>query len=141
MNKLLPGNLLSGALILFALLANSTYANSRQQTVDIASGDEITFEVYGKNTSTRILWVGPNYGIQERHKQAASKLAAAGMQVWFVNITESLFMPGGAESMRKVPGEVIADLVEKLSDKGRYQVVIISSGYGGIPVLRGAHTW
>jgi thiol-disulfide isomerase/thioredoxin len=130
-------------LILLACLlsCNSAQIESQQHTVEILGSEEINFTVYGKSRQQRILWLGPNYGIQERHKQAAKDMAKAGMEVWLTNLAEGLFLPAGAETMRNIPNDAIADLVEKLSDKGKYEVVVMSSGYGGIPVLRGIHTW
>ena len=130
-------------LILLACLlsCNSAQIESQQHTVEILGSEEINFTVYGKSRQQRILWLGPNYGIQERHKQAAKDMAKAGMEVWLTNLAEGLFLPTGAETMRNIPNDAIADLVEQLSDKGKYEVVVMSSGYGGIPVLRGIHTW
>lgn len=141
MNNLSLNTLLCSVLLVTVLFSGSAHAKSRPQTIEILDSDEVTFEVYGKNANQRILWIGPNYGIQERHKQTAERLAKAGMEVWLVNLAESLFMPTGAGSMRNIPGDVIADLLERLSSKGKYKVLVISSGYGGIPVLRGIHTW
>lgn len=130
-------------LILLACLlsCNSAQIESQQHTIEILGSEEINFTVYGKNRQQRILWLGPNYGIQERHKQAAKDMAKAGMEVWLTNLAEGLFLPTGAETMRNIPNDAIADLIEQLSDKGKYEVVVMSSGYGGIPVLRGIHAW
>ena len=141
MNKLILNSLLTVTLLHCLLFVNFAQAATHKQTVEILNGEEITFDVYGKNSRQRLLWIGPNYGIQERHKQAAEDLAQAGMEIWLVNLAESLFMPSGAETMRSIPNGAVADLIEQLSSKGKYEVVVMSSGYGGIPVLRGIHAW
>ena len=141
MNKPSIKTLLSSVILVYFLLGSFAQAKNTQRTVEILNSEEITFSVYGKNNQQRILWIGPNYGIQERHKEAAEKMAEAGMEVWLVNLADSLFMPTGAETMRNIPDHVVADLIEQLSNKGKYKILIMSSGYGGIPILRGVHAW
>lgn len=112
-----------------------------QRNIEVTANEEITFSIYGKNSRFRILWISSSYGIHPRHQQSARLLAQQGMEVWQVDFVENLFLPKGAESIRSVPGELVARVIEKISGNGQYEVLILTSGYGSIPALRGVHTW
>jgi len=112
-----------------------------QQSLELPSGHEVTADIYGKPAKTRVLWIGPGYGLHPRHRQVAGELAGQAYQVWQVDLAEALFLPRGAQSMRDIPATVVAELLQAVSDKGKYKVLLVSSSYGAIPSLRGVHAW
>jgi thiol-disulfide isomerase/thioredoxin len=117
----------------------------RQASILLPSGDEVTAQVYGEtageDTRLRILWIGPGYGVRTRHQEVASALGREGVEVWLVELADALFLIRGAEGMRQIPGEVVADVISVLADGGRHRVVVVSNRYGAIPAIRGIHAW
>ena len=116
------------------------------QSLTTSSGDEITFELFkspNKNIDLRILWVAPSFGVDPRHRQTAEALAKQGAEVWLVDLADALFLTKGATSMREIPGQLIADLINALTNYNDdpAEVLVISNTYGAIPTLRGIHTW
>lgn len=132
--------LLSTVCFVFSLHGQA-YASYSQQNLKLANNEEVSFNVYGKNDHSRILWVSSSYGFNPRHQHAAELLAKNGMEVWQVDFVEHLFLPKGADSIRSVANELVANVIEQVSANGKYSVVILTSGYGTIPVLRGVHAW
>lgn len=130
----LMGVLLMSSTPAFGLVAT-------QQSLELPSGHEVVVDVYGKAGKIRILWIGPSYGLHARHQQVARDLANMGLQVWQTDLAEALFLPRGAQAMRDIPSKVVAELIQAVSDKGKYKVLIISGSYGTIPSLRGVHAW
>lgn len=109
--------------------------------LSLPSGEDIGFEVYGESNRVRVLWIGPNFGLQPRHRQVAAALGERGMEVWQVDLPEARFQPTNTDTLRRIPGELVADIITALSERGRHPVLVISSIYGAIPALRGIHAW
>ena len=124
-------------LMLFGLPAHAAV----QRSIELSSGIDVTLDVYGEASKTRALWLGSSYGLHPRHKQVARALAGQGLQVWQTDLTEALFLTHDAKSMRELPPTLVAELIDGLAEGGKYKVVLISSTYGAIPALRGAHAW
>jgi thiol-disulfide isomerase/thioredoxin len=133
-------------LLLFWLPCLAAAADAHQQELTLASGEEITAEVFGRDAGgaahgLRVLWIAPNFGLHSRHRQLAEALGQRGLEVWQVDLAESLFLTKSATTMREIPAAFVADIITALSQAGQRQIVIISSGYGAIPALRGIHAW
>ena len=119
---------------------------SLSQSLTTPSGEEITFELFkspNKDIALRILWIAPSFGVDPRHQQTAETLAKQGAEVWLVDLADALFLTKGATSMREIPGQLIADLINTLTNYNDdpAEVLIISNTYGAIPTLRGIHAW
>ena len=116
-------------------------ATAEQTSLELPSGNGVEATVYGKQSATRVLWIGSGFGLHSRHKQVAQDLARAGLQVWQVDIIEALFLTRGAEALRSIPAGVMAELINAVSENGKYKILLMSGSYGAIPTLRGAHAW
>ena len=122
------------------LLLNFTPAHAGIQKSILIGNEEITAEVFGAGNATRVLWIAPSYGIHARHQQIAQLLGSSGLEVWQIDLPDSLFMPRTATSMRKISPHIVAGLIEHFG-KNNKKVLLISSSYGAIPVLRGVQHW
>ncbi|MGD8526849.1 MAG: TlpA disulfide reductase family protein, partial [Thioalkalispiraceae bacterium] len=147
--SLLPKPLyLSALFILVTMLTGMVFSISaqaqpqpRDKSIELTSGEEISATIYGQHQQVRVLWLSSSSGFHVRHHQVATDMANKEMEVWQVNLAESLFMPKGAETMRNIPPAIVAELIEEISEQGKYRILMMSSGYGSIPVLRGIHAW
>ena len=122
------------------LLLNFISAHAGIQKNILVGNEEITAEVFGAGNATRVLWIAPSYGIHARHQQIAQLLGSSGLEVWQVDLPDSLFMPRSATSMRKISPNIVAGLIQHLG-KDNKKVLLISSSYGAIPALRGVQHW
>ena len=131
-------------IIFFIFLFQQPFAatqSSINQNIQLSSGEEISAEIFGRGNPQRVLWIGPSFGIHPRHKQIAEKLAKTNMEVWQFDLPEALFMPTNADTIREIPGSLVADIINILSKHGQRKLLIISSTYGAIPTLRGIYSW
>ena len=131
-------------LSLFFLLTCQPLAapnSSVVKTLSLSSGEEITLEVFGKNPQLQILWIASTPGIKPRQRHVAENLAQHNMQVWLVDLAESLFLPHSTQTLRTIPATVVAELINTLPGGNLSSVLIVSSSYGAIPALRGIHAW
>lgn len=139
------------AIIIAALLINvmpaaNAQEASIQQSITTSPGEEINFELFksaDKDVQLRVLWIAPSFGISPRHQETAQALAELGVEVWLIDLVDALFLTKGATSIRKVPGSLVADILNVLSNYNNdpAEVLIVSSSYGAIPSLRGIHAW
>jgi thiol-disulfide isomerase/thioredoxin len=138
--------ILLAGLILFSL-QNAFAADAIiQKTLTIADGDEFSFEVYAETKqkpTLRILWIAPGFGIDPRLRETAQALGKQGAEVWLIDLADALFLPKGAQSMRTIPSEVVAGLINALAqlDDNRTEILLVSGRYGAIPSLRGVYAW
>lgn len=132
--------LIHSILLISLFLPSSSYAED-ELIVSISTEIEIAVERYPSKGKYLILWLAPEYGIRNGHRSLARLLAKQGIEVWQANIVESLFLPQGTSSLKKLDGKYVADLIEyahKLTDK---KVVVLGDAYASISALRGAHQW
>lgn len=131
------------AWLLFGLANASFTRAATHENLALASGESISAEVFRDPqvpATLRVLWIAPDFGIESRGRQLAEGLARTGMEVWQVDVAEALFLPRSATTLREIPSGFIADIITALTTDNR-QVLVISSGYGAIPALRGIHAW
>lgn len=88
-----------------------------------------------------IIWVAPGFGGPERAAIMSAELARREVEVWYADLSESLFLPKSSATMRKLDGRYVAGLVEQAHQVTGKQIILLSRSYGAIPVLRGARRW
>ena len=122
------------------LLINPSYAED-EIIVKVSSGDEITIETFPAKSKYLILWLAPEYGIREGHRSFARLLSQQNLEVWQANLVESLFMPQGSTSLKKLSGRHVADLIEHAHKKSGKKIIVFGDSYASLNALRGAHQW
>ncbi|MEN8130496.1 MAG: TlpA disulfide reductase family protein [Pseudomonadota bacterium] len=88
-----------------------------------------------------IVWVAPGLGGHGRAANMSRELARRGLEVWYVDLSESLFLPKSSATMRELDGTYVAGLIEQAHRATGKQISLLSRSYGAIPVLRGARRW
>ena len=127
-------------LLLVLLPALALAAPVRETTLSLTGGEEWNFEVYAQpDAPVRVLWIAAAFGLHAAHRQAAAALANRGMEVWLIDLAEAQFLPPGVGSLRRVPAAPIGEAIHRLA-RDR-DLVVVSNGYGAVPVLRGIRAW
>jgi thiol-disulfide isomerase/thioredoxin len=130
-----------GPLLLTLLLVLAPVGLASEPLVVPVFDEEMSLTRYVAEGDTLVLWIAPAFGTSERVTQVASELAAAGIEVWHVDLAENLFLPGSTSTMRALDGRYIAGLVAHAGASTGKQVTLLSRSYGALPVLRGARQW
>ena len=128
------------ALVLSLLLNKSSFAENRF-IAPISSGDEMNITQYPAKGQYLFLWLAPSYGFRGAHRSLAEKISEEKIEVWQTDIIESLFLPLGSSSIKKLDGHRVADLIEYAHAKTGKKVVVVSDSYGSLSALNGAHQW
>lgn len=140
LRTLLSRSLIFSILIFNILFINSSFAEN-EITVTVPSGDEITIEIFPAKGKSLILWLAPEYGIREGHRALARLLTQQNLEIWQANIVESLFMPQGTSSLKKLNGQHVAELIQYAHKTSGKKIIILGDSYASLSVLRGAHKW
>jgi len=88
-----------------------------------------------------MLSIAPSYGLHKRSMQIAKQLANLGIEVWQIDLADSLFLPQSTELMRSLTGRYVADLIKVAQQQTDKKIILSTSSYGAIPLLRGARLW
>ncbi len=133
------------------VLASATYSfayagnNFKELEVQIGTQElsikKIEPEKSNSKNNDLIIWVAPGYGIDQRAIDMAKKLVKLGIEVWQVDLAESLFLPKSTSTMRKLTGKYLVGLIKVAHKKTNKNITLISRSYGAIPVLRAVREW
>jgi thiol-disulfide isomerase/thioredoxin len=112
-----------------------------QQTITIDNADVVlSADVYSAKGNTLYIWLPPEGGFQAIHGKTAQKLSTLGIEVWLVDLFEARFLPPVASSLEQIPATDVSSLLAIAEQSGKH-VLLVSSGRGISPLLRGAHHW
>ena len=133
-------------LALFVVLTSSFFLSKaslaeNNMMVAISSNIEIAVEKFPAKGKYLILWLAPEYGLRGGHRTLARLLAQQNIEVWQANIVESLFLPQGSGSLKKLDGKLVANLIETAHKITGKKVILLGDSYAALSVLRGAHQW
>ena len=112
-----------------------------QQTISIESRDTVlSADVFAAKGDTLIIWLPPEGGFQPIHAKTAQRLSSQGIEVWLVDLFEARFLSPVASSLEQVPASDVTTVLGYALHSGK-KVLLVSSGRGILPLLRGAHQW
>ena len=112
-----------------------------QQTLNIDSTDAVlSADVFSAKGDTLLLWLPPAGGFQAIHTKTAQRLTTLSIEVWLVDLFEARFLPPVTSSLEHIPPTDVSTLLAVAQQSGK-KVLLVSSGRGILPLLRGAHHW
>lgn len=113
-----------------------------EQTLNLAVLDEaLSISRFPAEGQQAILWIAPSYGGNRRVRQVARSLSQRGVEVWHVDLPESLFLPRSSQTLRELDGRYVAGLIDQMHRISGKRITLVSRSNGAIPLLRGARLW
>jgi len=88
-----------------------------------------------------VIWIAPGYGSHQRSKTISKQLIQRGIEVWHVDLADSLFLPKNTSTMRDIDGSYIARLIDAAYEETGKKITLLTRSYGALPLLRGAREW
>ena len=128
------------ALVLLSLHIGGAHAQA-EITLATRGDTEFAVRVFPADGDYLLLWIAPEYGFREPHRELARQLPEQGIEVWQTNIAESLFLPDSTETLRGLDGRHVADLVERAHRDTGKKIALAGDAYAALPVLHGAREW
>lgn len=126
---------------LVCLIPGVPLSSRAQQTISIDNAETaIGIDVYPARGNLLFIWLPPEGGFHSIHTKTAQRLADQDIEVWLVDLFEARFLPPVASSLAQIPATDVHSLLNAASQSGK-NVLLVSSGRGILPLLRGAHLW
>jgi thiol-disulfide isomerase/thioredoxin len=119
-------------------------------TCHAATGIDFTVEVEDTELSLLrfdaegehlIIWVSPGFGDLQRSYAAAEAISRKGIEVWHIDLAESLFLTKSTRTLRSLDGRYVAGLISAAHSRTGKQITLLTRSYASLPVLRGARLW
>ena len=129
--------------IIFAasFLASEVCFAETDMVITVSTGDEITVERFPASGKYLMVWLAPEYGFRGAHRSLARMLTEQNIEVWQSNIVESLFMPQGSTSIKKLNGLRVAEIIEHAHKITGKKIIVVGDSYATVSALQGAHQW
>jgi thiol-disulfide isomerase/thioredoxin len=114
------------------------------------SAEEITVEVHDTELSLLrfdaegehlIIWISPGFGDHRRSYGIAEAISKRGIEVWHIDLAESLFLTQSTNTLRALDGSYVAGLISAAYEATGKSVTLMTRSYAALPVLRGARLW
>jgi len=127
--------------LIFSIFITKVCVAESEIIVRVSSGDEITVDQFPASGKHLMLWLAPEYGLRGAHRSLARMLTKQNIEIWQTNIVESLFLPHGSTSIKKLNGQHVADIIEYAYKTTGKRIIVASDSYGAISALHGIHQW
>ncbi len=122
------------------LLFSSAAAPAEEITVEVNDTDLflLRFDAEGEQL---IIWVSPGFGDRQRAYDVADAISFRGIEVWHIDLAESLFLPQSITTLRALDGRYVAGLIEEAHRQTGKRITLMTRSYAALPVLKGARLW
>ncbi len=127
--------------LLLVILACYSSVQAKEEIQVNILNQELSIIRYAASGEYLILWIAHSVGSHEREFKMSDEFIKKGIEVWHVDLAESLFLPKGTSAMRSLTGKYIAGLIEYAHKKTGKKIALLARSYAAIPLLRGARLW
>jgi hypothetical protein len=109
----------------------------------LADGTEVNLLHFPASGSDSILWLGDERmaGVEAKELTSAESLAAAGVDVWFVDPVGAYLLPALPSSLDQVPAASVSELIDAVAARRQGVPTLLTTGHGARFLLRGAEIW
>ena len=130
------------AVICLPLMASTGWSAvaAEEFTVEVAD-TELSLLRFIAEGDDLIIWVSPGFGDHDRAYDVAEKIRQRGIEVWHIDLAESLFLPQSTSTLRSRDGRHVAGLIAEAHRLTGKRVTLMTRSYAALPVLKGARLW
>jgi thiol-disulfide isomerase/thioredoxin len=140
----LPGHFIQAHLIALCLLlfASAGWAADSAEEITVEVKDtELSLLRFNAEGNHLIIWVSPGFGHHQRAYDVSQAISERGIEVWHIDLAESLFLPQSTNTLRALDGSYVAALISKAHQQTGKFITLMTRSYAALPVLRGARIW
>ncbi|BAZ94642.1 primosomal protein [Thiohalobacter thiocyanaticus] len=123
------------------LLAPAVYAEAEIERIRLGDGIDMDLRRFSAGGDTLLLGFPCDLGLGRAEAQAGEVLSRRGIEVWMADLLGAHFLPIAPSSMRSLEGREVARLIRHAVETTDKRIILIASGYGAVPALRGARIW
>jgi len=124
------------------LFGHTVQAAGRAEEITVEIEDtDLSLLRFAAEGRELIIWVSPGFGNEQRAHDVAEAISLRGIEVWHIDIAESLFLPQSTSTLRSLDGRYIAGLIAEAHRQTGKNVTLMTRSYAALPVLKGARLW
>lgn len=128
------------AVCLLFITTTSKAAPGAEISVEVADS-ELSLLRFNAEGEHLVIWVSPGFGDHQRSYAVAEAISQKGIEVWHIDLAESLFLPKSTNTLRALDGRYVAGLISAAHEMTGKQITLMTRSYASLPVLRGARLW
>jgi thiol-disulfide isomerase/thioredoxin len=124
------------------LLASTCWGAESAEEITVEIKDtELSLLRFNAEGEHLIIWISPGFGDLQRSYDVAKTISSRGIEVWHIDLAESLFLPQSTNTLRALDGSYVAGLITEAHESTGKTVTLMTRSYAAIPALRGARLW
>ncbi len=124
------------------LLASTCWGAESAEEITVEIKDtELSLLRFNAEGEHLIIWISPGFGDLQRSYDVAKTISSRGIEVWHIDLAESLFLPQSTNTLRALDGSYVAGLIAEAHESTGKTVTLMTRSYAAIPALRGARLW
>lgn len=104
-------------------------------------GEEFTIDRYPAKGDQLVLFIDTGMGLRERVEAISSGVAKRGIELWYIDPIDNLFLPRATSTFREMDGRYVAELISRAHAVTGKSVTVLTRAYASIAVLRGIRKW
>jgi len=116
-------------------------ADSAEEITVAVEDTELSLLHFNAEGEQLIIWVSPGFGHLQRAHDVSHAISKRGIEVWHIDLAESLFMPQSTKTLRRLDGRYVAGLITQAHRLTGKNVTLVTRSYAALPVLRGVRLW
>lgn len=116
-------------------------AEAEHDRIRLSEGIDMDLRYFSAEGDTLLLGFPCDLGLGRAEARAGEVLSQRGIEVWLADLLGAHFLPIAPSSMRSLEGREVARLIAHVMHETDKRIVLIASGYGAVPALRGARLW
>lgn len=139
----LTGHFIQASLASLCMLLASTCwgAESAEEITVEIKDTELSLLRFNAEGEHLIIWISPGFGDHQRSYAVAEAISKRGIEVWHIDLAESLFLTQSTNTLRALDGSYVAGLISEAHESTGKSVTLMTRSYAAIPLLRGARLW
>lgn len=128
-------------LLLCFIVATPLRAEVETVTFALSNDTDVDIRKFPADGEFLLLGFPCDQGTGLNEAEVAELISAAGIEVWMADLLSAHFLSRTPESIRSLDGKNVQELISLVTRESNKTIVLITSGYGSVPVLRGVNRW
>jgi len=129
------------AALCLLLTGNCQGADSGEEFTINVRDTELSLLRFNAEGNHLIIWISPGFGDHQRSYGVAEAISKRGIEVWHIDLAESLFLTQSTNTLRVLDGSYVAGLISEAHKLTGKSITLMTRSYAALPVLRGARLW
>lgn len=127
--------------LLFVIVATPLRGEVETTTITLNDDTEVDIRKYSADGEILLLGFPCDQGTGLNEAEVSEQMAKMGIEVWMADLLSAHFLSRTPSSIRSLDGNNVHQLISLVARESDKTIVLITSGFGSVPVLRGARHW